>query len=55
MVGVYGQAGFGPGIVVCFNRIQSGTIQAVLRGGQPELVEVVVAVKQGQLFGGGGQ
>jgi hypothetical protein len=55
MVGVFGQDGFGPGMVVCFSRIQSGTMQAVLSGGQPELSEVVVAVKQGQLFGGGPQ
>lgn len=47
MVGVFGQDGFGPGMVVCFNRMQSGTMQAVLSGGQLGLVKVVVAVKQG--------
>lgn len=44
VVGVLGQDGFGPGMVVGFTRIHSGTMQAVLRGGQPGTGNEYVAV-----------
>jgi len=48
LVGVDGHWGFGPGIVVCFSIMQSGSMQFVLSGGHPGSGRLVVAVKHGQ-------
>lgn len=48
LVGVDEHWGFGPGIVVCFSKMQSGSMHFCFGGGQFGYVKLVVAVKHGQ-------